>query len=165
MTPSDAQSKTPDRKVETPTATKTKEAWFGRAEHSGVTLPSGAVVSINLPNLSQLLKAGDIPNPLADAAIEFENAKEQKVTKERVVESFDFVCWILPRTVVTPAINQEDVEQGKVPSEDVDMLCGFIARTLDMDAIGHHLGGLETNRGFRRFRNIIDWDEVSTDTP
>jgi hypothetical protein len=151
----------PDEK--TPKPRKTKDAWKKRKVHEDVTLPSGQVVDIQLPNLSQLLKAGDIPNPLADAAIEFENTRDEKVTKERLIESFDFLCFIVPRTVISPEITPEDVESMEIPAEDLDMIASFIARATDMDAVGHQLGGLETNRAFRRFRNIIDWDEVAAD--
>jgi hypothetical protein len=146
---------TPDKKPR-----KTKKAWGERRVHEDVTLPSGMVVDIRLPNLNKLLKSGEIPNPLADAAIEFANAQSQQVTREVLENSFDFACWIVPRTVVAPEITQEDVENDLVPPEDLDMLAGFIARTLDMDAVGHHLGGLESNEAFRKFRGITDLDSV-----
>lgn len=139
---------------------KTKAAWGKKRVHEDVTLPSGMVVDIKLPNLNKLLKAGEIPNPLADAAIEFANAQSQQVTREVLENSFEFACWIVPRTVTAPEITQADVEDDLIPPEDLDMLAGFIARTLDMDAVGHHLGGLETNQDFRRFRGITDLDEV-----
>lgn len=151
----------PDKQTTKPR--KTKQAWGKKRVHEDITLPSGQVVDIRLPNLNKLLKAGDIPNPLADAAIEFANAQSQKVTREVLENSFEFACWIVPRTVVAPEITQEDVENDTIPPEDLDMLAGFIARTLDMDAVGHHLGGLEINQDFRRFRGITDIDALLQD--
>lgn len=139
---------------------KTKKAWKDRRVHEDVTLPSGQVVDIRLPNLNKMLKAGEIPNPLADAAIEFANAQDQKVTREILENSFEFACWIVPRTVTAPEVTQEEVENDDVPPEDLDMLAGFIARTLDTDAVGHHLGGLESNDAFRKFRGITDIDAL-----
>lgn len=40
-----------------------------RAVHKDVTLPSGAIVEIKLPNLSQMIKAQTLPNELVDAAL------------------------------------------------------------------------------------------------
>lgn len=146
--------------TDTPTKpTKTKTGWKKQGLHEDVTLPSGMQVDIRLPNLSQLLKSGGIPNDLVDAAIEFHSA--EKVTREMLEDSFDFVCYILPQTLVAPKITEEDVRNGEVPSEDIDMLAAFISRTTDIDAVGHHLGGLESNEHFRRFRGLLTVDEIT----
>lgn len=142
---------------------KTKKAWSAKRVHEDVTLPSGQLVDIRLPNLNKMLKSGDIPNPLADAAIEFANSQSQEVTREILESSFEFACFIVPQAVVAPEISSEDVANDVIPPEDLDMLAGFIARTLDMDAVGHHLGGLETNKDFRTFRGITNLDEVLSD--
>lgn len=144
-----------------PTERKTKTGWKARKVHKDVRLPSGQLVDITLPNLSQLLKAGEIPNALVDAAIEFHSATE--ISREMLEESFDFLCWAIPRTVVSPEITSEDVRDGEIPAEDIDLLAAFVARTSDMDAVGHHLGGLETNQDFRRFRGIRTIDEALAD--
>ena len=34
---------------------------------------------------------------------------------------------------------------------------------VDLDAIGHHLGGLETHRRFRELRGLITLDEAFSD--
>lgn len=135
-----------------------KTAWKKVKTHTA-TLPSGAVVKLTLPNLGALLKSGNIPNELVDAAIGFQQA--EKITREMLEESFEWVAFILPRTVVEPTITEEEVRNDELPSQDLEMLAAFVARTLDIDAVGHHLGGLETNRDFRRFRDLLTIDEIA----
>jgi hypothetical protein len=60
--------------------------------------------------------------------------------------------------LVTPKITEDDIDD--LPIEDVEMLAGFAMRTNDIDAIGHHLGGLETHRRFRELRGLLTIDEV-----
>ena len=150
----------------TPTAAKqpeeaapknvTKSAWSKKGVHEGVTLNSGAVVTIKVPNLPALLKADAVPNDLIEQAISFQQARQ--VTADMLKEQWDFIRWIVPITVLSPEIGEDDVEN--LPAEDVEMVAGFASRTIDVDAIGHHLGGLETSAAWRRFRNQLDIDEV-----
>lgn len=140
---------------------KTKTEWGKHAVHKDVTLPSGMVVDIKLPNLALMVKSGQIPNPLVDAALEFGGNREP--SRDALETSWDFLAWIVPQTVVAPEITQEDIEKGLVPSEDLDMLAGFIARATDLDAVGNHLGGLQTNATFRRFRNLLTTEEIAED--
>jgi hypothetical protein len=147
-------TKTPD----TP-KTATAASWKKAKRHAGITLPSGAVVDIELPNIQLLIKAGAIPNNLLDAALQHQNAKE--VTADMIKETWDYTVWILPRTVVSPEITEEDVKD--LPAEDVEMLTGFAARTNDIDAVGHHLAGLETQRRFREVRGLLTAEEVVRD--
>lgn len=139
---------------------KTAAGWKKAKVHEDVTLPSGFTVDIQLPNIGQLLKSGDIPNPLIESAIEFQGAAREsnKITKEMLEDSFEWVCWIIPRTVVSPKIEADDV--ADLPPEDLDMLAAFVARATDLDAVGHHLGGLDTNADFRRFRDLNTIDEI-----
>ncbi len=140
---------------------KTKTDWGGRKVHKDVVLPSGMEVDIELPNLALLVKSGEVPNALVDAALQLGAAQE--VTKESLEQSWDFICFIIPKTVVNPKITQEDVEKGLIPSEDIDLLAGLIARNTDLDAVGNHLGGLQTNAQFRRFRNLLTPEEIAQD--
>lgn len=144
-----------------PEPKKTKTEWGSRKTHKDVHLPSGMVVDIELPNLGLLIKSGEIPNPLIDSAIEF--GAGQEPSREALEQSWDFVSWIIPRTVVNPKITQEDVENGLIPAEDLDLLAAFISRATDLDAVGNHLGGLQTNAQFRRFRNLLTPDEIAAE--
>jgi hypothetical protein len=143
---------------DTAPATKpvSKSAWAKKGVHEGVTLNSGAVVTIKIPNLPALLKKDAVPNDLIEQAISFQGARQ--VTAEMLKDQWDFIRWIVPITVLSPEISEDDVEN--LPAEDVEMIAGFASRTIDTDAIGHHLGGLETSAEWRRFRNQLDIDEV-----
>lgn len=146
----------PPAKPAEPSRPRDASDWKGRKTHKDITLPSGTVVDIVLPNIQVLIKSGAIPNTLIDAALKQQNAG--KVTREIISETWDFTCWIIPRTVVSPEITEEDVPD--LPAEDIELLVGFASRTKDMDAVGHHLAGLETQRSFRDFRGITSLDEV-----
>lgn len=144
--------------TETPEVPKAKTAddLKKRAVHKDVTLPSGIKVDIRLPNLPQMIKSGTLPNELIDAAIEHQNS--EKITKEILVETWEFTEFIVPLTLVTPEITKEDVKDLDI--NDLELLTAFAARRTDMDAIGHQLGGLETQEAFRKHRGIVDLDEA-----
>jgi len=142
-----------------PNKPRSAAAWKKLARHDGVTLPSGAIVDIVLPNIQKLIKSGTLPNELLAAALEHQNAK--KVTKEMIDETFGYTIWILPRLVVSPEITEEDVPD--LPSEDIEMLTNFASRNSDLDAVGHHLAGLETQRSFRELRGILTAEEALRD--
>jgi hypothetical protein len=146
----EAKSETPKPKP------GTKTAWAKKGVHEGVTLPSGMVVTIKLPNLPAMLKADTVPNDLIDQAISFQSATE--VTPQMLKDQWDFIKWIVPITVAEPTITEDEV--ADLPAEDVDMVAGFASRTIDVDAIGHHLGGLETSDAWRRFRGQLDLSEI-----
>lgn len=137
----------------------TKGNWKKAGVHEGVTLPSGAVVSIRLPNLPKLIKSGQLPNDLIEAAIEVRDAS--KITREMLEESWEYTRWIVPRTVVAPEITEEDVDNDVVPPEDLELIVAFAGRQTDTDAVGHHLAGLEKNADWRRFRGRLSLDEIS----
>jgi hypothetical protein len=138
-----------------------------RAVHKDVTLPSGAVVDIKLPNLSQMIKANTLPNELVDAALRQqvqpgENAKEPKpLTREDLEQDWDFVEFIVPLTLHTPKVKAEDV--ADLDPSDVTMIANFAARRTDIDAIGCQLGGLDTVASFRKHRGFFDFDAAVAD--
>lgn len=142
-------------------------AWKKAKVHEGVTLPSGAVVDINVPNLSQLIASGQLPNSLVDAAMKLDGAaKEQgekpnKLDPELLRDTWEFVKYIVPLTVAKPSITSDDVDD--LPIEDAEMITSFATRRNDIDAVGHHLGGLETHRRFRELRGLITLDEAMAD--
>jgi len=131
----------------------TKTAWKKAASHS-VTLLSGTEVEIVLPNLPALIKAGQVPNPLVDAAIGALEATE--VTREMIEQQADFYAWLVATTVKVPEVAVEDV--ASLPAEDVQMVAEFALRERDIDALGRHMSGLEKVADFRRFRGLDSRD-------
>lgn len=146
----------PTAPARAPAKVTSKDAWSKRGVHENVVLPSGAVVSIKLPNLGQLVKAGTIPNALLEQALETQNAKE--VTAELIEQNFEYATIIVPLTVVDPVIESADVESGLIPAEDVELIVAFAARVTDMDATNRHIGGLDTVQSFRDSRGIFTLD-------
>lgn len=128
------------------TATKWKKA----AEHE-ITVPSGEVVKIKIPDLPALIKTGQIPNNLIDAAIGVISGGK-KVDREFVVEQGEFVDKLVALTVVEPSITEEDAKH--IPVEDKELISELATRQRDLDAVGHHIGGLHTNKDFRTFRGL-----------
>jgi len=133
----------------------TKTSWKKAAVHEDVTLPSGTVVSIKLPNLSLMLKTGNIPNSLVEAAVEMQNATSRgtaEITQEMIEQQWDYYSFLVSKTVVEPAITQEEVVD--IPAEDVEMLVEFATRQRDIDAVYRHIAGLDKMESFRRFRGV-----------
>jgi hypothetical protein len=130
--------------------TKTNiESWKSRKRHT-VTLQSGAVVEIEIPNLPLLIKTGRIPNHLIEVAVKAQTAT--RITKEDVEDQYEFYRQLVALTVVEPELTADDVDS--LPFEDVEMLVEFATRARDIDAVGHHLGGLETVDSFRDLRGL-----------
>lgn len=131
----------------------TKAAWIKAKRHE-VTLPSGTEVSIELPNLPLMLKTGQIPNHLVDAAIDQQNAGTVTVTREMIESQHDYFAFLVSHTVKDPEVTPEDVKD--LPYEDVEMIVEFANRLRDMDAVYKHIGGLEKQSSFREFRGLGD---------
>lgn len=143
---------------------KSKAAWSAAAVHEDITLPSGFKVDIKLPNLAALIKAGQLPNELLQAAQKVAALgrnpnPEEAITPELYDQMESFNNFVVAHTVVKPSIAEEDV--SNLPSEDIDMVVGFAMRRIDFDAVGHHIAGLETIESFRRFRGIEQPDIAS----
>ena len=137
------------------TTKTTKTSWKKAAVHEGVTLPSGTVVSIKLPNLGLMLKTGQIPNTLIDAAVKAQNtvgSDSPEITREMIEDQWEFASFLVSKTVVEPAITQDEVEE--IPAEDIEMLVEFATRQRDIDAVFRHISGLDQLESFRQFRSI-----------
>ncbi len=141
--------------MSTATAEKpsSKTAWASAKRHV-ITLPSSTKVAIELPNLGELMKAGELPNDLIEAATA--KLTNQEVDGELVKQLTELNRHIVALTVKEPEIKLEDVPT--LPSEDLDMIVQFANRERDVDAVGHHIGGLETTAEWRRFRYGSDSD-------
>jgi hypothetical protein len=141
--------------MSTTTQKTTKTSWKKAAVHEGVTLPSGTVISIKLPNLPLMLKTGNIPNGLVDAAVEMQNAAangNNEITKEMIEQQWDYYSFLVSKTVVEPQITIEEV--AEIPAEDVEMIVEFALRQRDIDAVYAHIGGLDKLESFRQFRAL-----------
>jgi hypothetical protein len=120
-----------------------------------ITLPSNTVVGIEIPDIAELCRAGDIPNHLIDAALAAANGA--KITREHLEQQAEFTAHLIPLVVKEPKVTPEDV--SKLPPEDKDMIIGIATRQYDFDALGHHIGGLHKVSDFRRFRGLPLLDE------
>lgn len=132
----------------------TKTNWKKAAVHEGVTLPSGAVISVKLPNLSLMMKTGQLPNALVQAAVAQVEATSgsSSITAEMIEQQWDFYSFLVSKTVVEPEVSQEDV--ADLPAEDIEMIVEIATRQRDMDAVYRHLSGLDTQESFRQFRGL-----------
>lgn len=130
---------------------KTKAAWTKKKVHSDITLPSGMVVDITIPNLAALIKADALPNDLLSVATKA--AVKQEVPDDLFQQMDDLNTFLVSKSLVAPEITADEVNTV-VPAEDIDMLVSFATRRIDVDAVGHQLAGLETVPSFRRFRGL-----------
>ena len=138
-----------------------------RAIHKDVTLPSGAIVEIKLPNLSQMIKADTLPNELVEAALKQQiqpgedSEKPKPLTREDLEQDWKFVEFIVPLTLHTPKVKPEDV--ADLDPMDVTLIANFAARRTDIDAVGRQLGGLDTLESFRKHRGFFDYNATLAD--
>ena len=143
--------KTATKAQDASTWKKAKEAaaWKSAKIHS-VVLPSGIEVDIEIPNLPQMVKTGQIPNDLLDAALGA--IQRDEITPDLLKEQADFYNKLVATMVVSPSIAEEDVPE--LPYEDVELLVELGTRQRDLDAIGRHIGGLHKSDEWRRFRGL-----------
>ena len=128
----------------------TLAAWKKAGVHE-VTLASGTVVKIKIPNLPELVSAGEFPNHLVEVAISVATG-ESKVTAEEIKAQAEFYRELIARSLVEPKAEPEDVKE--LPFEDIELIAQIATRQRDVDALGEHLAGLDKNEQWRRFRNI-----------
>jgi hypothetical protein len=162
------EQKAPTADDRGPKPVTTKEALKKRAIHEGVTLPSGSVVTVKLPNLYQLIAEDKLPNDLVDSALKQLNAKPERdeegnpvgpaITRELIAETWDFTKHIVP--TMLPGIDLAEDELGEVDPRDVEWLIAAAARRTDLDAVGHQLGGLDTVKSFRELHGIFSIAEA-----
>jgi hypothetical protein len=134
-------------------------AQWKKAKRHNVTLPSGVTVAIEIPDLPELLKTGQIPNDLIEAAIK--SVQGEKVTPELIEQQPEFYKQLVLKTVAEPKLTEADYDD--IPYEDKEMIVELATRQRDLDALGHHIAGLHTSRDFRRFRGLDNFDEDVAD--
>lgn len=129
-----------------------KTAWKKARSHE-VRLPSGVEVTLEVPNLAVLVKSGYLPNELVQAAIG--TIQSGRLTQEAVQEQPEFYSKIVTKTVKDPLLEPDDViGDDPIPFEDIEMIVEIATRQRDMDAVGHHLGGLHAVKDWRTFRGL-----------
>lgn len=138
---------------------KTKDAWQKAGVHT-IALQSGVEVDIRIPNLPQMVKAGEVPNDLLDAALGA--MKKQEITPDLIKEQADFFHLLVATMVVEPKLEAEEVPEI-VPFEDIELLVEIGTRQRDIDALGRQIAGLHKSAEWRRFRGWDYGDEVVED--
>lgn len=138
-----------------------KTAWKKAGVHTGVVLPSGAVVSVRVPNLAKLAEAGEIPNELVDVATAAEQVGPENTPPDALAKLAEVQKFIVSQTVVDPKITPEEVDD--LPGEDLPFLSEIAYRQRDIDAIGNPIAGLDKLAKYATFRDDHDRDEVALD--
>lgn len=138
--------------------------WKKSATHYPLC-PSGARIGVRIPDLSEMIESGQVPNHLLDAALgqAFKEQEEGKTpSPDEVKKSFaqdrEFNDLMILKTVVEPKLTEADVRE--IPTEDRDFIVAIATRARDVDAEGEHLGGLSSSAKFRKFRGLGDLDEA-----
>lgn len=138
-----------------------KAAWKKAKTHT-VTLPSGVSVEIQIPDLAQMAKGGELDNDLLEAAVPDgeslgEDAQKTTLTPEEKRENLtklaNFHDWLVSVALVDPKLTPDEVG-STVPTPDKEVIVELASRRRDMDAVGHHIGGLEVSSEFRKFRGL-----------
>jgi len=136
-----------------------KSKWKAAKTHE-VTLPSGAEVKIELPDLARMIKGGQVPNELLDVATKvgagqaIEAEKDVEKRKELLSQASDFNAFLVESSVVEPKVTAAEVLAGEIPAEDADYIVQLALRRTDFDAVGKHLGGLDKVDSFRKIRGL-----------
>lgn len=139
----------------------TLNEWAEAATHYPL-LPSGMRVGIRVPDLPALIETGDVPQHLLEAALGLADpTKEQKPSKEMIVQQREFTDLLVQQTVVEPKLDADSVK--KVPFEDKELIVAIATRQRDIDAEGEHIAGLSKSEKFRRFRGLGEFDPTVAD--
>lgn len=128
-----------------------KAAWKKNRDHN-ITLPSGTVVTVRVPNLTAMAKAGTLPNELLELVAADQKDAPTLSVDEQIKQQYQFNKSLVTLAVVAPEITEADYDD--IPAEDTQMIIQIALRQTDLDAIGHQLGGLEKVPEFRDFRDL-----------
>lgn len=128
-----------------------------RAKTHTIRVPSGVFIEIIIPDIPDMIESGQFPQNLVDAALSMASREKQKPTKEMITQQKEYTNILVQRMVVNPKLTAEDVLE--LPYEDKEMLVEIASRVRDLDAEGHHIGGLHTSKDFRTFRGLGSFDE------
>lgn len=126
-------------------------AWKKNKRHE-ITLPSGTKVKIEVPNLRLLIKSGQIPNSLIEAATKAAaGGANSAPTPEMLEQQEQFYAKLVVVTVKEPEITEEDVVD--LPFEDIELLADIATRQTNIDGAGNHIGGIVLTDEYAGFRS------------
>lgn len=139
-------------------------AWKKARAHE-CTCPSGTVVQIRFPSMTDLIKRDAIPDHLRETALS-DMARElaadmsgeeslPKLSTEDVVAIQELHEWLVTETVVEPKLTIDDLPE--LPQEDLEMLTAIASRRRDIDARGIRLG-VEPLSRWESFRHFHECD-------
>jgi hypothetical protein len=147
-----------------------KSGWGELALHT-ITLPSGAVVKIRIPDLSLLLASELVPGRLKEialvslaeqirdvrAAVLGEQA-DPMLRAEQVAELAGLSRWLVTQTVHEPKVSEAEIEAGVMPNEDFIMLTQIASRERFTDARDVWIGVEPKDRweGWRRHHECVE---------
>lgn len=124
--------------------------WKNSKRHK-ITLPSGMEVEVEIPNLRMLIKTGQIPNSLIEAAGEAAASGNTTPSPELIEQQDAFYAKLVTVTVKVPAISEDDV--ADLPFEDIELIADIATRQTDRDATGRHIAGIELVEEYAAFRS------------
>lgn len=127
------------------------DAWLSLGVHR-VTLPTGAVVRLRLPDLSTLVARRMVPDELRSIAqqaflrdVKLETGNpEAPLAEDKLAELYDLNCWLVSDMLVEPSISPDQVRL--LPAEDLEWLILLAQRDVDTDALGVRLGVAPVDR-------------------
>ena len=128
-------------------------AEWKKAKTHTVTLISGAVIEMQIPDLPTLVKDNQIPNELIDVAIGITKG-DTEITRDDIVKQAEFFNKIVSIAVVAPKITETEIAEGVIPFEDKELIVELATRQRDLDAVGHHISGLEKVKDWQKFRGL-----------
>lgn len=159
-----------------PAGTKSKppttSAWGARVWHD-VTLPSGMVVQLRIPGLTELVKANGVPDHLRALALasaanpngvrgeiakaigdtEAETVEREKATRQAIDDLADMTKHLILACVREPVVTAEELDTpGLIPEPDKELLGAIMLRETSYDAKGVKLG-VEPLDIWERFRH------------
>lgn len=129
--------------------TTSAAAWQRLGVHM-ITLPSGAVVKIRLPDLAILLAGEAVPQELRDVAFEEirtaisaeagTQQQPQQLDAERLRRVADLNRFLVSEMLVEPKMSRAQVAEATLPAEDLEMLAEIAGRECQHDARGVQIG-------------------------
>jgi hypothetical protein len=146
---------------ETATAPTSASAWRRDDEPRPVTLPSGNVALLRRPSLLQMMKRGEIPNPLMEAALELLDGQPTKDLggMAEMIEFLALSCFVEPKVVP-----DEEAQNGDLPLSalsDADKLHAAVwaqGRTAELAPFREERTGTPDGSGGSSLRNEAERD-------